>query len=97
MGDRIKKTCEKGHVFYKSTDCPVCPKCEATLTQQQSNQLPRIGAPATRALNRIGVADLLQLADHSENELLALHGFGPKALKIIKDELALRGISLRSV
>lgn len=47
--------------------------------------LPKIGAPATRALASIGITTLEQLTDKSENELLQLHGFGPKALRILKE------------
>jgi DNA-directed RNA polymerase alpha subunit len=58
--------------------------------------LPRIGAPATRALAAIGVTKLSQLVDHSEDELLALHGFGPRALRILEEALESAGLSLRS-
>lgn len=58
--------------------------------------LPKIGAPATRALAAIGVTRLDQLVDHTEAELLALHGFGPRALRIIKDSLAGAGLALRA-
>ena len=57
--------------------------------------LPKIGAPATRALASIGVTRLDQLADHSAEELLALHGFGPRALRILEQALAQDGHSLR--
>jgi len=60
-----------------------------------AGDLPRIGGPATRALNRLGVTAMRQLAGYSENQLLELHGFGPKAMKIIKAEMASRGMSLR--
>lgn len=60
------------------------------------SDLPRIGAPATRALVSIGVTRLEQLADRSRDELVALHGFGPRALRILDEALAERGISLRS-
>jgi DNA-directed RNA polymerase alpha subunit len=60
------------------------------------DDLPRIGAPATGALASIGVARLSQLVKHSEDELLGLHGFGPCALRILKDALASRGLALRS-
>jgi hypothetical protein len=53
--------------------------------------LPRIGAPATRALASIGVTSLDQLAGRSRSELARLHGMGPKALGIIEDALAQRG------
>lgn len=57
--------------------------------------LPKIGAPATRALASIGVTRLDQVAERSEAELLELHGFGPRALRILRDALAERGQSLR--
>jgi hypothetical protein len=59
-------------------------------------ELPSIGAPATRALASIGVTRLDQLVDHSEDELLALHGFGTSALRILNEALGSEGLSLRS-
>ena len=57
--------------------------------------LPRsIARPATRALESIGVTELNQLTDHSAQELLALHGFGPKALRILRETLGEHGLSL---
>ena len=60
-----------------------------------TSDLPKIGAPATRALAAIGVTRLDQLADRSEQELLDLHGFGPHALGIVRDALAAEGRSMR--
>lgn len=60
-----------------------------------NDDVPFIGAPATRALATIGVTRLDQLADRSRAELLALHGFGPRALRIIEEELGRRGMSLQ--
>ncbi|MEZ5377631.1 MAG: hypothetical protein R2733_14090 [Acidimicrobiales bacterium] len=59
-----------------------------------STPLPKIGAPATRALASIGVTTLEQVAGRSEQELLALHGFGPRAVRILNEALAARGASL---
>jgi DNA-directed RNA polymerase alpha subunit len=39
---------------------------------------------------------LSQLIEHTEDELLALHGLGPRALRIIQDALSNRGLELRS-
>lgn len=61
-----------------------------------SNGLPKIGAPATRALAAIGVTELRQLTDHTAAELLALHGFGPRALRILREALHERGLTLRA-
>ena len=57
--------------------------------------LPRIGAPATRALVAIGITRLEDVADRSEADLLALHGVGPRALRILNEALAARGQSMR--
>ncbi|KAB1913135.1 DNA-binding protein [Micromonospora sp. AMSO31t] len=55
--------------------------------------LPKIGAPATRALNAAGYSALRQLAGVPRAELARLHGMGPKALNII--EAALEQHNLR--
>lgn len=57
--------------------------------------LPKIGNPATRALEAAGIVRLDQVAEHTAAELLALHGFGPKALRILREALAERGLDLR--
>src|SRR5262245_3296842 len=68
-------------------------RCEtASMT---SSDLPKIGAPATRALASIGITRLAQVAERSEAELLALHGFGPRALRILREALSDQGLSLR--
>jgi predicted flap endonuclease-1-like 5' DNA nuclease len=59
------------------------------------DDLPRIGAPAARALASIGVTRIDQLAAQSRTALLGLHGVGPRALRIIDEALAARGESLR--
>ena len=56
--------------------------------------LPRaIGAPATRALNGAGFTELKQLTTATEAELMALHGFGPKALGILQAALKEQGLA----
>lgn len=57
--------------------------------------LPKIGAPALRALNRIGISKLHDLTKISEQELLDLHGFGPKALEILHKKLHEKGLLLK--
>jgi len=58
------------------------------------DELPKIGAPATRALNNAGYTSLRQLAGVPRAELAKLHGMGPKALRIIEDNLAKQGLRL---
>jgi hypothetical protein len=50
-----------------------------------------LGAPATRALHNAGYDRLSQLPAVTTKELLALHGFGPKGLRILREALAARG------
>jgi hypothetical protein len=69
-------------------------RVQASVTEVD-DELPKIGAPATRALAGIGVTRLSQLADYTENDLLTLHGFGPRALTILRQALAARGLSFR--
>jgi len=57
--------------------------------------IPKIGAPATRALAAIAVTRLDQLVTYSEAELLVLHGFGPRALRMLNEALSAAGLSLR--
>ena len=58
------------------------------------DELPKIGAPATRALNSAGYTSLRQLGGVPRAELAKLHGMGPKALRIIEDNLARQGLRL---
>ena len=55
-------------------------------------ELPRIGAPATRALQLAGYTRLDQLAGVPRASLAALHGVGPRALRIIDEALAEHGL-----
>jgi hypothetical protein len=58
-------------------------------------ELPRIGAPATRALNGAGYTALRRLADVPRADLARLHGMGPKALGIPEAQaLAEHGLRL---
>jgi hypothetical protein len=59
----------------------------------EDSDLPRIGAPATGALRLAGYSRLDQLAGVPERDLAQLHGVGPKALRILRDALAERGLS----
>ncbi len=61
--------------------------------EPHESDLPKIGQPATRALAHIGYARLEQVAMMSERDLLALHGVGPRAVRILGEALAERGLS----
>lgn len=89
------RICKKGHSFEKTSSCPVCPICSGEeIHEKFGEEFPRIGAPAFRALDGIGIHNLSQLTSHSEEQLLALHGFGPNALRLLKERLKEKGLSL---
>jgi hypothetical protein len=58
-------------------------------------RLPKIGAPATRALTAAGLTTLEAVAAVPERELAALHGVGPVALTKLRDALADHGLDRR--
>jgi DNA-directed RNA polymerase alpha subunit len=73
------KTCQKGHKYYKSSDCPTCPVCEAE-RKPNDNFLSILSAPARRALENNGIVNLEQLSNYSEKEVLNFHGMGKSSI-----------------
>jgi hypothetical protein len=67
-----------------------------SLSKQINTNLPKIGAPATRALEHIGITTLEQLTRVTEAELLQLHGIGPKAFRIIQETLKANGLAFKA-
>ena len=62
--------------------------------QQQESNLPAgLSNPARRALAGAGYVRLEQFTRVSEADVLKLHGMGPKAMDLIRRELAARGMS----
>jgi hypothetical protein len=57
--------------------------------------LPRIGKAATGALAAIGIASLEGAAALGEKQLLAQHGIGPKAVRILREALSEQGKELK--
>ncbi|KYG75381.1 RNA polymerase alpha subunit C-terminal domain-containing protein [Roseivirga echinicomitans] len=80
------RTCTEGHQYYKSSDCPTCPICEAE-RKPKTGFLYLISAPARRALAGEEISSLEQLSEYSEKEISALHGMGPKAITLLKTVL----------
>lgn len=94
MNSKRLRTCEKGHQYYKSSDCPTCPACEAE-RQPKASFLSTIPAPARRALESKGIESLKQLAQYSEKELLELHGMGSSSIPKLKKALATEGLGFK--
>jgi predicted flap endonuclease-1-like 5' DNA nuclease len=57
---------------------------------------PNIGQPALQALRLAGITRLEDCAAWTRRDLAALHGVGPKAIRLIEEALAARGLGYRT-
>ena len=67
----------------------------AEASAERTKGLPNVGRPATAALGLAGIRTLEDVAEHTEAELLALHGVGPKAVRILGEALSAAGLGFR--
>lgn len=88
------RTCDKGHKYYKTSDCPTCPVCENE-RKPATGFLSVLSAPARRALEQEGIKTLEQLSKKTETEILQLHGMGPSSLPKLRSALATNGLSFK--
>jgi hypothetical protein len=65
-----------------------------TTASHSTSDLPKIGAPATRALAGAGITRLEQLTTLAEDDVLQLHGVGPKLLASSKKRSPAEGYPL---
>jgi hypothetical protein len=66
-------------------------------THPNAGAFPRgVGGPVLRALATAGIRSLDGLARWRESEFAALHGVGPKGVRILREALAERGLSFRA-
>ena len=91
---RNKRTCKKGHHYYKTSDCPVCPVCEAE-RKPETNFLSLLSAPARRALESKNIKTALDLSKYSQSEILNLHGIGPSSIPKLIAELKKNGLNFK--
>ncbi len=58
----------------------------------ESSDLPNIGKVARRELASAGYKRLEQFTNVSEKALLNIHGVGPKAIRILREAMGMRGL-----
>lgn len=93
-----KKTlriCENGHRYYKSSDCPTCPICDQE-QKPETGFLSLLYNPARRALEHAGITSLKKLSEYTEQEILQLHGMGPRSMPVLREALQAQGLSFKS-
>lgn len=54
-----------------------------------------LSGPALRALDNAGIRSMDGLADWKEQDLAALHGMGPKGIRLLREALAGSGRGFR--
>jgi predicted RecB family nuclease len=92
---KTMRTCNKGHNYYKSSDCPTCPICEQE-RKPENGFLSLLSAPARRALENNGITSVQELSKLSEKEILKLHGMGPASIPKLRSALKENGLSFKN-
>ena len=90
-----QRTSPNGHKYWKSTDCPTCPRCEE-LRDSGEHFIPSLSAPAKRALEGAGITSIRELARCREADVMKLHGMGPASLPRMKDALRTAGLKFKA-
>lgn len=88
------RTCENGHTYYKSSDCPTCPVCEQE-RKPKDGFLALLSAPARRALENNGITSLEKLSQATEKEILSFHGMGKSSIPKLRLALAEKGLAFK--
>ena len=77
---------KKGHHYFKTSDCPTSPICEAE-KKPISGLLSTLSAPARRALENKNIKTAADLSKYMQAEIMSLHGIGPSSLPKFLEEL----------
>ena len=94
MEEKTLRVCEKGHKFYKSSECRSCPTCDKE-NKPESGFLSKLSSPARNALIHEGIDTLQELTKFTEKEILKLHGVGPASMPILRASLEEAGLSFK--
>jgi DNA-directed RNA polymerase alpha subunit len=63
------------------------------MMSDQHTPFPKISGPANDALTHAGYTHMEQLAQVTEKDILALHGFGKKGMETLRKAMADKGIA----
>jgi hypothetical protein len=90
-----QKTCNNGHLFYKSSDCSTCPICEKE-KRPQDGFLSLLSAPARRSFQNEGIDSLIKVSQKSIKEILALHGVGNATIPTLEKPMKEVGLTFKN-
>jgi len=93
--DKSAKVCDKGHTYYKSSECQSCPTCDKE-NKPKSGFLSKLSSPARNALVHVGIDSLKELSKYTEKEILKIHGIGPASLPTMRNLLEEEGLSFKA-
>jgi DNA-directed RNA polymerase alpha subunit len=94
LTEKSLRVCEKGHTYYKSSDCRSCPTCNKE-NKPESGFLSKLSSPARNALVHEGIDTLEKLSKYTEKEILKIHGIGPASLPIMRTSLEEEGLAFK--
>ncbi|WP_077212481.1 RNA polymerase alpha subunit C-terminal domain-containing protein [Bacillus dakarensis] len=92
--EKSLRVCDKGHRYYKSSDCLSCPACDKE-NKPESGFLSKLSSPARKALVHEGIDTLQKLSKYTEKEILKIHSIGPASLPIMRTSLEEEGLSFK--
>ncbi|WP_096271266.1 RNA polymerase alpha subunit C-terminal domain-containing protein [Paucisalibacillus globulus] len=93
--EKSLRVCEKGHQYYKSSDCKSCPTCDKE-NKPKNGFLSKLSSPARNALLHEGIDTVQKLAMYSEKEILQIHGIGPASLPVMRASLEEEGLLFKN-
>jgi hypothetical protein len=74
---------------------PGCVDARRYAMGTEETNLPKLAAPARRALHGAGYTRLEDLTKVTESEVMRLHGMGANAMQVLRNALRERGLSFR--
>ncbi|MDX8047213.1 RNA polymerase alpha subunit C-terminal domain-containing protein [Gracilibacillus sp. S3-1-1] len=92
--EKTLRVCEKGHTYYKSSECKSCPTCDKE-NKPESGFLSKLSSPARNALIHEGIDTLAKLSQYTEKEILNIHGIGPASMPPLRASLEEEGWSFK--
>jgi len=94
LAEKSLRVCEKGHTYYKSSNCRSCPTCNIE-NKPESGFLSKLSSPARNALVHEGIDTLEKLSKYTEKDILKIHGIGPSSLPPMRTSLEEGGLSFK--